>query len=117
MKQVSDAYKLSMRSPMRNQSLVEIYFENIDTEAARDGSWASSPQTDYSEVETLNYSFGYKETVATLELNRWVLDKNTIVKQNGWKDGFISGKMSDETGALPSPVTLTREFVDTHKLL
>ena len=37
MKQVSNAYKLSMKSLLREQSFVEITFSQVDTAAATDG--------------------------------------------------------------------------------
>ena len=42
MKQVSNAYKLSMKSLLREQSFVEITFSQVDTAAATDGNWVSN---------------------------------------------------------------------------
>ena len=42
MKQVSNAYKSSMKAMLRNRSYVKIAFSNVDTSAATDGSWVSN---------------------------------------------------------------------------
>lgn len=50
MKQVSNAYKLSMKSMLREQSFVEITFSQVDTAAATDGNWVSNGAQSYSEL-------------------------------------------------------------------
>ena len=79
MKQVSNAYKLSMKSMLREQSFVEITFSQVDTAAATDGNWVSNGAQSYSEFDTLDYGYDYQESYAALELNRWALDGNTII--------------------------------------
>ena len=74
MKQVSNAYKLSMKSLLREQSFVEITFSQVDTAAATDGNWVSNGAQSYSEFDTLDYGYDYQESYAALELNRWALD-------------------------------------------
>ena len=54
MKQVSNAYKLSMKSLLREQSFVEITFSQVDTTAATDGNWVSNGAQSYSEFDTLD---------------------------------------------------------------
>ena len=79
MKQVSNAYKLSMKSLLREQSFVEITFSQVDTAAATDGNWVSNGAQSYSEFDTLDYGYDYQESYAALELNRWALDGNTVI--------------------------------------
>lgn len=55
MKQVSDAYKLSMRSMLRNRSYVKVAFSNVDVAAATDGEWESNGAQGYSEFDTIDY--------------------------------------------------------------
>ena len=57
MKQVSNAYKLSMKSLLREQSFVEITFSQVDTAAATDGNWVSNGAQSYSEFDTLDYGY------------------------------------------------------------
>ena len=59
MKQVSNAYKLSMKSLLREQSFVEITFSQVDTAAATDGNWVSNGAQSYSEFDTLDYGYDY----------------------------------------------------------
>lgn len=116
MKQVSNAYKASMKSMLRNRSFVKIAFSNVDTTASTDGDWVSNGQQSYSEFDTVDYAYDYQESYAALELNRWALDGNTvIVPASGTKyDGFISSRMSDAEGGFSTPATLTREFSVPH---
>lgn len=114
MKQVSSAYKSSMKSPLRNRSYVEITFSEIDTNAAGDGTWSGNAQS-YSEFDTLDYAYDYKNTYATLELNRWSLDAKSVIlpSASSFTDGFISSSISDENGSLANTVVLTRTFTDS----
>ena len=57
MKQVSDAYKLSMRSMLRNRSYVKVAFSNVDVAAATDGEWESNGAQGYSEFDTIDYEW------------------------------------------------------------
>ena len=117
MKQVSDAYSACMKSPMRNQSFVEVKFSNVDTSAAGDGALSSNGAQSYSEFETIKYDYKYKETYATLELNRWSLDGNTVIVPSGTKrDGFISSNMSNQDGLFSTQAVLTSTFVKAHAL-
>lgn len=119
MKQVSDAYRAEMKSAMRNQSLVKVAFSNIDTEAGTDGTWSSSGAMYYSDVSTLDYTYDYGSTYATLELNRWSLDAKSVIIPSALKlnytDGFIS-KAYSGTADEAETVTLTRSFSETHNL-
>ena len=47
MKAVSNAYKSSMKSILRNRSFVEVSFGNVDAAAATDGSWGSNGEQSY----------------------------------------------------------------------
>lgn len=116
MKQVSNAYKASMKSMLRNQSFVEIIFSQVDTAAATDGDWVSNGAQSYSEFDTLDYGYEYQESYATLELNRWALDGNAVIVPLTWPkyDGFISSYMSDAEGKFSTHAILTRDFSDTH---
>ncbi len=117
MKQVSNAYKSSMKSILRNRSFVEISFGNVDATAATDGSWASNGALGYSEFDTLDYNYNYQESYAALELNRWALDGNTvIVPSAGTKyDGFVSSRMSNAEGVFSQAAVLTKTFTHPHE--
>lgn len=116
MKSVSDAYKLSMKSMLRNRSYVKVAFSNVDTTAPSDGSWVSNGAQSYSEFATVDYEYEYGDTYGALELNRWALNgKTKVVPSSGtmW-DGFISSHMSDVDGAFASEAVMTREFSEPH---
>ena len=100
MKQVSNAYKLSMKSLLREQSFVEITFSQVDTAAATDGNWVSNGAQSYSEFDTLDYGYDYQDSYAALELNRWALDGNTVIVPSSGTmyDGFVSSHMSNAEG-------------------
>ena len=116
MKSVSDAYKAGMKLPLRDQSFIKIYFANIDADAADDGEWESNGTLDYSEFPTLDYIFDYQKTIATLELNRWALNGQTIVLPTSGtiNDGYVSDKLSDENGEFTASSVMTRQFTDIH---
>lgn len=113
MKQVSEEYKNSMKSMMRNRSYVKVEFSNIDVEAAADGVWVSNGEADYSDLDMINYAHNYPEAYATLEWNRWILDGTSVIIQDpigNVKDGFVSDILSNETGTFTEDPTLTRTF-------
>lgn len=113
MKQVSEEYKNSMKSIMRNRSYVKVEFSNIDVEAAADGVWVSNGEADYSDLDMINYAHNYPEAYATLEWNRWILDGTSVIIQDpigNVKDGFVSDILSGETGIFTEEPTLTRTF-------
>lgn len=116
MKQVSNAYKLSMKSLLREQSFVEITFYQVDTAAATDGNWVSNGAQSYSEFDTLDYGYDYQESYAALELNRWALDGNTVIVPSSGTmyDGFVSSHMSNAEGKFTTPAVLTRAFSNPH---
>ena len=116
MKQVSNAYKLSMKSLLREQSFVEITFSQVDTAAATDGNWVSNGAQSYSEFDTLDYGYDYQESYAALELNRWALDGNTVIVPSSGTmyDGFVSSHMSNAEGKFTTPAVLTRAFSNPH---
>lgn len=116
MKSVSDAYKAGMKSLLRDRSFIKIYFANIDADAAKDGEWESNGTLGYSEFPTLDYLFDYQKTVATLELNRWALNGQTVVLPTSGtiNDGYVSDKLSDEDGEFTTKAVMTRPFSDTH---
>lgn len=112
MKPVSNAYKQSMKSILRNRSHVRIVFSNVDTEAAKNGEWVSNGAMGYSELDTVDFPYQYGETYATLELNRWALDgKTTLLPTSGpMRDGFVSSLISDAQGNFSTTAVLVREF-------
>lgn len=112
MKPVSNAYKQSMKSILRNRSHVRIVFSNVDTEAAKNGEWVSNGAMGYSELDTVDFPYQYGETYATLELNRWALDgKTTLLPTSGlMRDGFVSSLISDAQGNFSTAAVLVREF-------
>lgn len=118
MKAVSNAYKQSMKSAFRNPSSVIIFFSNVDTSAGKDGSWVDNGHTAYSNFDTMDFTYQYGDTYATLELNRWGLDGSNIILPTGgdMRDGFVSDRMSDSEGAYSSPAVLTRTFSEEHTL-
>lgn len=63
MKAVSNAYKASMKSMLRNRSYVEISFGNVDATAATDGNWSSNGEQSYSEFDTLDYNYEYRKVL------------------------------------------------------
>ena len=116
MKQVSNAYKSSMKAMFRNRSYVKIAFSNIDTSAATDGSWGSNGAQSYSEFDTVDYKYDYQSSYAALELNRWALDGNTVIvpASGTMYDGFISSIMSNADGGFATAAVITREFSVPH---
>lgn len=116
MKSVSNAYKASMKSMLRNRSYVRITFGNVDTTAATDGEWESNGAASISEFETVDYAYQYGNTYAALELNRWALDGKALIVPTGEnvQDGFISSLMSDAEGNFSIHPVITREFSLKH---
>lgn len=116
MKQVSNAYKSSMKPMLRNRSYVKIAFSNIDTSAATDGSWVSNGAQSYSEFDTVDYDYDYQAPYATLELNRWALDGNAVIipASGTIYDGFVSSIMSNADGGFTTAAVITREFSIPH---
>lgn len=116
MKSVSNAYKASMKSLLRERSFIKIYFANIDAEAATDGNWKSNGALSYSEFTTLDYTYEYGKTVATLELNRWALNGQAVVvpAAGSINDGYVSDKLSDENGNFTTQAVMTRPFSVPH---
>lgn len=116
MKQVSNAYKESMKALLRNRSFVEIGITEVDTTAGTDESWVSNGAQSYSEVDTLDYEYEYQNTFATLELNRWALDGSTLILPDSEEvnDGFISSFMSNAEGQFTTHAILTRDFTNQH---
>lgn len=88
MKNATRKYKNLMQKQMRNPTHCIVTIGNTDITAITDGEWGAS-HTDYSSFSTLDYEHKYGDTVATLELNRWVLDGNTVLLSNGYDDGFV----------------------------
>ncbi len=121
MKQVSDAYKLSMRSMLRNRSYVKVTFSNVDTTAATDGTWESNGAQSYSEFNTIDYKYDYEDAYATMELNRWALDGSQMILASSTggtvQDGFTSTLVSDANGEFTTSATLKREFAAPHTLV
>lgn len=114
MKSVSEAYKASMKRPLRNASHVRIEFGNVDTTAPSDGSWGSNGAAPWSEFDTLDYTFDYSSSAAyaTLELNRWIGDgSQDLAPSSGYsKQGYCSSMVSGEDGAFSTVPLLTRPF-------
>jgi len=116
-KLVSNAYKASMKSRLRNRSYVQITFGNINTQAANDGEWVSNGETDFSRFETLDYRYDYGNPIATLELNRWSLDGHSVILSDITEpNGYISDAISDENGLFASEPIITREFSTYHSI-
>lgn len=113
MKTATRQYKTQMTKLLRNHSYVGIAFGNIDVSAGSDGDWQGS-QTSWSEVETLDYAHTYNDTVATLELNRWLLNGDQFIQMNNAVTGFVGSVMSDADGNIN--YTMWRDFEFSHAL-
>ena len=102
MKEVTEAYKESMASTLRNRSYALITFENINSRVYTEGHYAYyETVTDFSELETLWYDYAYPGTVATLEHNRWALDGSNYVlpdEDTIVRDGVLWEDTSDLRG-------------------
>lgn len=119
MKPVSAAYRQSMKQNMRNRSFVRVTMFLEDPSAIEDGGWADTGLTPYSEYDTLGYSYDYGKTYATLELNRWTLDGQQMLIEEGegyTEQGVILDSVSDGEGNFSDPPTLTRTFTTDHAL-
>lgn len=115
MKPVSKEYIESMAQPLRNQSVAEVVFKNIDPDAAKDNKWLDNGHEYWSEVDTLDYDYIYPlDTPYTLELNRMVFgDSSSFLPRKGEavaKHGFISNIVSAADGTMTNSTTLTRVF-------
>lgn len=88
MKNATRKYKSAMQKQMRNPSHCIVTIGNTDITAITDGKWGAS-HSSYSSFSELDYEHRYGDTVATLELNRWVLDGKTTLLTNGYNDGFV----------------------------
>lgn len=117
MKQVSNAYKVSMKSMLRNRSYVRVILYNEDTTAAGDGSWSSNGAASISNFSHLDEAHQYTGNYATFELNRWLLDGGfTVVPDSGADDGFVSSMVADENGTLANQATVTKTFTTPHTI-
>ena len=118
MKSVSQRYKASMRSPLRNRGYCVITLGNIDITAITDGAWSSPAEQYYSSFQTIDYDHAYGDPVADLGLNRWTLD-GTFDIVDGQNDGFVYGSPSNASGVIPSVfsnVLLEKTFTQNHTL-
>ena len=113
MKTASRAYKTQMAKLLRNHSYVGIAFGNIDISAGSDGQWMGT-QTNWSEVDTLDYTHIYNGSVVTLELNRWLLNGEQFINRTNAVTGFVGSSMSDVDGNIN--YTMWRDFNFSHAL-
>lgn len=119
MKAVSEAYKASMKKPLRNLSHVIIQFGNVDTTAPADGSWEANGVMPWSEFSTLDYSYNYDSApYATMELNRWLGNGafDLVPASDYSNQGYCSSKVSGESGAFTAAPLLTRPFTLEHTM-
>ena len=119
MKAVSEAYKASMKKPLRNFSHVIIEFGNVDTTAPADGSWSANGVMPWSEFSTLDFVYDYSSPpYATLELNRWLGDGAfELVPASAYANqGYCSNKVSGEGGLFSAAPLLTRPFTLEHTM-
>lgn len=117
MKDVSAAYKAAMLEGCRPQGHCRITFSNVDVDAASDGTWtASDGGTEWSELTTLDRAFLYETNVATMELNRWILDSDVYFRSAGESihDGYVSSEIAASDGYFARRPKLTRLFNDPH---
>ena len=118
MKQVSKAYSDSMRAALRNQSLVRITFQQVDPDAATDGSWTTDSQLWYSAPALLDNVTLRRSLYATLELNFWELSgtRDIVPDESPYNEGFVSNGLSDENGTFSASPVLSKVFTAAHAL-
>lgn len=116
MKTVSDAYKNSMKQPLRNPSHVQVVVDSIERDMAKDGIWQHTiTPPSWCDMTALDYTSSNINPIATLELNYWDLDGSFNILEEGGKDpGFIRGALSDANGDINA--IITRTFNATHMM-
>ena len=115
MKTVSDNYKTSMASPLRERSCVRITLDSIDWAAAQDGAWVSNGAAPYADLGSMDVNVSRGDPPATLELNYWTLDGSFgILPDDADNQGFVSSSMSDEDG--DCDIVLLRPFNNNHSI-
>lgn len=117
MKNVSRQYKSSMKQTMRNRSRCVVTFGATDQTAITDGSWTGDASP-ISSFDLLDFEHNYGNTIATLELNRWVLDKKCDIKRDN--DGYIASEYmvygTDEEDGTIYPQSIVKRFSSTHNV-
>ena len=107
MKSVTSQYKLSMAQSLRERSYCEVI---LDISSGVDASFSGTDKASISDLSKIgDYSAHYDDTIATLELNRWVLDgTQTVYSGSGVPEGnYISSTLSDGEGSFSSAPILT----------
>ena len=83
------------------------------------GTWADNGHESYSEWTTVDKGNPVGNTYATLELNRWTLDGGDqviIADTSPSGRGFVSNKISSNTGAFSTNPVFTKTFDVSHDL-
>lgn len=116
MKSVSAQYQLSMVQSLRERSYCEVIFNNSpDVDVSFSGTGGAS----IADMSTVgDYSAHYDDTIATLELNRWVLDgSQTVYSGSGTHEtNYISEELSGGDGSFSSTPSLTATLASTTNL-
>lgn len=120
MKSTTQAYREEMERPLRNQSVVEVIFQNSDPEALTDGVWSDNGHVSWSEQETLNFDYDYGPTVCTSEQNRCVFGDRFFFptkSQSGIKDGMVSSIIASGKNEPNTSAVFTRRFSIPHSFM
>ena len=106
MKTVSDAYKNSMKQPLRNPSHVQVTVDSVNRNMVRDGTWSTLNAAPWSDLSALGYPTSWTDPIATLELNYWDLDGSFVIMEDGGTEpGYVSIDMADENGDIQASLT------------
>ena len=115
MKTVSDAYKNSMKQPLRNPSHVQVTVQSIDHAVEYDNSsWSViSTKASWSDLTNFGRVTVKGAPLATLELNYWDLDGTfEVMPDTPGNNGYVSNAMSDENG--DCNFRIFRQFANIH---
>lgn len=112
MKQTSREYDQSMTEPWRNPSHVRVRIENVDQDVQESMTITDNGHLPYSELETLRSERRHDKSVATLELNRWILDGGMSISDGSIEGGYIGDKMSAANGSVSPRNVITVDLAE-----
>lgn len=103
-----------------DDNIIHIKPFGVTVKGIYNGTYSDNGHTYYSSWDTVDSGSDSPLTYATLELNRWMLDVNSpqvvISKDDYVARGYVSDKISDETGAFSTSRSFTRTFDVSHDL-
>lgn len=120
MKATSAAYREQMASTGRNHSNVRIFYKQIDSLAAGDGTYADNGAVAYSEKSSVDTGYLPTATYAALEQDRFLLDGTQRLLPDSapyQQEGFVSLALSDASGAFEINPIVTKTFVQKHSII